>query len=182
MIRVGIDPGTTQSAFAIFRDNEQDFQIGSENNVEFIRADKLPNEDFIFQVVDATLAALKYWESLPASVTNLDVTIEMPGSYGKGCQPGASVFLTALFAGRVLQRMYEKTGIRPTLIYRQSVKAKVLGRSVGKDAEIRAAMIRVFGDPGTKKSPGKTYGVSADMWAALAVATASALGSKKIVY
>jgi hypothetical protein len=182
MIRVGIDPGNTHSAFAIFRDDEEDFQIGSENDVEFIHANKLPNEDFLYKVVDAIFAAVKIGDSPPIDWTNLDVTIEMPGSYGKGNTPGASVFLTALFAGRVLQRIYDKTGVKPTLIYRQTVKSRVLGRAFGKDSEIRATMIRIFGEPGTKKNPGKTYGVSADMWAALAVATASALGSKKIIF
>jgi hypothetical protein len=39
-----------------------------------------------------------------------------------------------------------------------------------KDANIRQALIDKIGPQGTKKDPGPTYGISKDVWSALAIA------------
>jgi hypothetical protein len=39
-------------------------------------------------------------------------------------------------------------------------------------------LIDIYGEVGTKKNPGGTFGMSGDKWAALAVATAAASGAK----
>jgi hypothetical protein len=43
-----------------------------------------------------------------------------------------------------------------------------------KDANVRQALIDRFGPVGTKKQPGKLYGVATHYWAALGVAVYSA--------
>lgn len=39
-----------------------------------------------------------------------------------------------------------------------------------RDPHVRAALIARFGAPGTKRHPGATYGIKADLWQALGVA------------
>jgi hypothetical protein len=55
-------------------------------------------------------------------------------------------------------------------IPRLKVKLHLCHDSRAKDANIRAALIDRFGKPGTKKNPGALYGVTRDLWSALAVA------------
>ena len=59
---------------------------------------------------------------------------------------------------------------RALLITRGEVKQHLLGRATGSDTDVRRALIDIFGDPGTKKDPGRLYGVKGHGWAALAVA------------
>lgn len=60
------------------------------------------------------------------------------------------------------------------LLSRRDVKHHLCGGSQAKDAQIREAMLDRFGGSkakavGLKKTPGPLYGVSKDVWAALAV-------------
>lgn len=71
-----------------------------------------------------------------------------------------------------IQRSCEILGLDCLLISRKEVKSHLLGKTTGADADVKRALVDVLGDPGTKKSPGKTYGVSGHSWAALAVAYA----------
>lgn len=92
------------------------------------------------------------------------VAIEMIASYGMAV--GASVFDTCVFIGRIIQ--CSKT--TPTLIARIQVKSHICHSGKAKDANIRQALIDLFGPPGKKSAPGPTFGISADMWSALAIA------------
>lgn len=95
---------------------------------------------------------------------------EMVGSYGMAV--GASVFETCVMIGRI----QEIVGPSLRLIPRSSVKSTIKGRN---DSEIRTRLIEQFGPPGTKKKPGKTYGVTSDCWAALALAETVRRGGYK---
>lgn len=95
------------------------------------------------------------------------VAIEMIASYGMPV--GAEVFQTCLFIGRYIEAA-EASEMPYTLIYRREVKITLCGTSKAKDGNIRQRIIDLLGAPGTKKNPGVTYGMAADMWAALAVA------------
>jgi hypothetical protein len=82
------------------------------------------------------------------------VTIEMIASYGMPV--GSEVFDTCVWIGR-------------------EVKLHLCGQARAKDPNVRQALIDRFGPGrekaiGTKKQPGPLYGVSADVWSALAVA------------
>lgn len=91
------------------------------------------------------------------------VAIEKIVSYGKAV--GQETLDTCVWVGRFL---HAAGGAQ--LIRRVDVKKHVCHDANAKDPNIRQALIDRFGNPGTKKAPGLTYGLSADMWAALAVA------------
>lgn len=96
------------------------------------------------------------------------LAIEMVACYGMAV--GQDVFGTCLWIGRFIERW----GRPYTLVYRREVKMHLCKSMKAKDANIRQALIDQFGPGkvtaiGTKKSPGPLYGVSKDLWAALAV-------------
>ncbi len=94
---------------------------------------------------------------------------EMVASYGMAV--GKDVFETCVWIGRIIQTFIEHSdGGEWQLIYRRQVKMFLCNSVKAKDANIRQAIIDKLGAPGTKKNPGKTYGVHADEWAALGVA------------
>jgi membrane-bound ClpP family serine protease len=101
----------------------------------------------------------------------VDIYCEMIASYGMPV--GKSVFETCLFIGQILQ-----VAPQTKLITRNVVKNAICHSSKAKDANIRQALIDIYGEVGTKKNPGGTFGMSGDKWAALAVATAAARGAK----
>jgi hypothetical protein len=100
-----------------------------------------------------------------------DIFCEMIASYGMPV--GKTVFETCLFIGRIIQAVP-----RVKLITRNAVKNTICHSSKAKDANIRQALIDIYGAQGTKNNQGGTYGMSGDKWAALAVATAAINGAK----
>lgn len=99
------------------------------------------------------------------------VVCEMIASYGMAV--GESVFETCCFIGRIQERT-------PGLlrVTRMSVKTTLCNSAKAKDANVRQRLLDIWGPAGTNKSPGPTYGVTKDLWAALAVATAYRMGCK----
>jgi hypothetical protein len=99
------------------------------------------------------------------------MAIEMVQHFGMGV--GQDIFETCVWIGRFM----EQWGPWMThWVYRMQVKMHVCHHSRATDAAVRAALIDRFGKPGTKKNPGKTYGITADMWSALAIAVTYAEG------
>lgn len=92
------------------------------------------------------------------------LAVEMIASYGMPV--GKEVFETCLWIGRFIEAWNKPY----TLIYRKDVKMHLCGTTRAKDANVRQALIDRFGPPGTKGNPGATYGISKDVWSALAVA------------
>jgi len=90
---------------------------------------------------------------------------------GMGMAVGETVFETAVWSGRFMQYLI-LIGYRVERIKRNPIKILLCGTPRAKDPNVRQRLIDIFGAPGTKKIPGKTYGMKADMWAALAVAVA----------
>jgi hypothetical protein len=115
---------------------------------------------------ETALQIISSWRDTPS-----DIFCEMIASYGMPV--GKTVFETCLFIGRIMQAV-PKT----KLITRNSVKNTICHSSKAKDANIRQALIDIYGIQGTKKNNGGTYGLSGDKWAALAVATAALHGAK----
>jgi len=93
------------------------------------------------------------------------VACEMICSYGMPA--GASLFDTCVFIGRIL----ENARAPVTLLPRIQVKSHICHSGRATDSNIRQALIDLYGPQGTKKAPGPTYGISADVWSALAIAT-----------
>ena len=96
------------------------------------------------------------------------VAIERIKSYGMSV--GDEVFETCFWSGRFYQRFeeYADNIVRPT---RKEIVTHLCGSAKAKDANVRQALIDRWGAPGKKSAPGPTFGISGDMWAALAVAT-----------
>lgn len=112
------------------------------------------------------------------------LAIESVASYGMAV--GAEVFETCVWTGRFIQSwvdLYRERGSGGTLVaersirrlYRRDVKMHLCGSNAAKDANVRQALIDRYGPGreaavGRKAAPGPLYGVSKDVWAALAVA------------
>lgn len=92
------------------------------------------------------------------------IACEMICSYGMPA--GASLFDTCVFIGEIIARARQ----RVTLIPRIQVKSHICHSGKATDSNIRQALIDLFGPPGKKSAPGPTFGVSTDVWSALAIA------------
>lgn len=53
---------------------------------------------------------------------------------------------------------------------RSKIRGNICNSQNAKDSNIRQALIDRYGAPGTKKNPGRLYGVKSHIWSALAVA------------
>ena len=148
-----IDPGNFETAYFVLR-----------GDGTFGGFSKVSNHVFLEQL--RTLMVLD--REVPT--VKRTFACEMVGSYGMAV--GASVFETCVMIGRI----QEIVGPSLRLIPRSSVKSTIKGRN---DSEIRTRLIEQFGPPGTKKKPGKTYGVTSDCWAALALAETVRRGGYK---
>lgn len=90
--------------------------------------------------------------------------LEMIASYG--LPVGREVFETCVWTGRFQQKWEEDKGLTYRIL-RKDIKKHLKATN---DAQVRARLIERFGAPGTKRTPGRLYGVVGDQWAALALA------------
>ena len=141
-----IDPGNTESGYALIR--MPDFKL-----LEF---GKVANENLL------TL--------IPSAVGQSDaLAIEMVASYGMAV--GKSVFDTCVWIGRFIQAAEKEH----TFVYRKEEKICLCGSLKAKDGNIRQALIDRYATfdfkngKGVKKNPDTFYGVSKDVWQAIAV-------------
>lgn len=139
---LAIDPGTTHSAAVWLRGDVIEAAViyPNEDLLESIRCDGVFNE--------------------PPD----HLAIEMIASYGMPV--GKEVFETCVWIGRFIEAF---NGPQHSLVYRKDVKIHLCGSMKAKDGNIRAALIDRLGPVGTKKEQGPLYGISKDMWSALAV-------------
>ena len=143
---LAIDPGNIESGYAVIQ--MPDFKL-----LDF---GKVKNEDFLSMLIlrpygiDAT-------------------TIEMVASYGMAV--GKSVFDTCVWIGRFTQAL----GGYVDYVYRKDEKMCLCGSMKAKDSNIRQALIDRYAKhdfkngKGIKKNPDTFYGVSKDVWQAIAV-------------
>jgi len=143
---LAIDPGNVESAYVVLDENLKPVEFG-----------KWENNRLAFCLFDIILEhKIKH------------VAIEMIASYGMAV--GESVFNTCVWVGRLTERAYSNVIVdKVTYIYRKDEKINLCHTMKAKDGNIRQALIDRFGVVGTKKSPGWFYGVSKDVWAAIAV-------------
>ena len=107
--------------------------------------------------------------------TSIPLAIEMIASYGMPV--GAETFETCVWIGRFIQAWQGPH----TLVYRKDVKLHLCGSLRAKDANVRQALIDLYGGKtavGTKKKPGPLYGIKSHSWSALAVAVTWAQSQK----
>lgn len=148
MIIFALDPGNTQTGYAILETPE--FRL-----TEFAKVDNTALLDWIVQgempLVDA-------------------VAIEMVASYGMAV--GREIFETCVWIGRFRQAINHPN---TNYVYRKQEKEILCGSLKAKDANIRQALIDRYAKhdlkngKGTKANPDVFYGVSKDVWAAIAV-------------
>lgn len=137
---LAIDPGTDQSAFCLF-DESGPVEFGTMDNY-------------------ALLKRLRDNQYTPGRM----LAVEMIASYGMPV--GSEVFDTCVWIGRFIQAW---SGAYD-LVYRADVKLHICKSPRAKDPNVTQALRDRFGEKGTKKKPGKLYGIKNDEWAALAVA------------
>lgn len=147
MLILGIDPGTTKSAWVLWDDEK---------------------EDIILRSIDENAHLAGRFTGLCKEFQDAEIAIEMVASYGMAV--GKEVFETCVWIGVFLRSLSKSDCIHDHFVYRKDVKLNLCGSVKAKDANIRQALIDRFGEPGSKKNPGKLYGVSKDIWSALAVA------------
>ena len=148
MTILAIDPGTTQTGYAVIEMPE--FRL-----IEFGKVDN-----------DALLERIRRGDFPCADV----VAIEMLASYGMAV--GREVFETCVWVGR-----FHQAADHPNThyVYRKDEKQILCGSLKAKDANIRQALIDRYAKhdlkngKGTKAKPDVFYGVSKDVWAAIAV-------------
>ena len=143
-----IDPGNIESAYIVLTENEDIVEFGKVKNEEL--------RQIILNQPDPVLYLDTYF------------AIEHIASYGMPV--GKEVFDTCIWIGRFSEIIEHNYATPPTPIYRKDVKMHLCHSMKAKDANIRQALMDRFGSPGTKKKPGKTYGISKDLWAAFGVA------------
>ena len=138
---LAIDPGNQQSAYALL-----------DADLRPVKFAKKPNDEVMKDCITI----------LEENTTV--IVIEMIASYGMAV--GKEVFETCVWIGRFIERLAPETY---KLIYRREEKENLCGSMRAKDSNIRQALIDRFGVVGTKNNPGWFYGVSKDVWAAIAV-------------
>ena len=139
---MGIDPGSTDSAYVVVNENYEILAKGKIENEQLLELIKIP------------------------TVHIDEMVIEMIANMGMGAV-GATIFDTCVWIGRFWEASQSK---EKSYIYRREEKINLCGTMKAKDTNIRQALIDRFGVVGTKNNQGFFYGFKADMWAAFAVA------------
>lgn len=92
----------------------------------------------------------------------------------RGMPTSAQEFETIWWSGRFAEALHP---LRVERLPRLAVKRHLCGKVTANDSNIRAALIDRYGGTGgkakaigLKASPGQLYGISKDVWAALAIA------------
>ena len=146
---LALDPGNTQTGYAVLEMPEfRLIKFGKANNTSLLTL--VANSDILYDV-DA-------------------VAIEMIDSFGMAV--GREVFETCVWIGR-----FHQASDHPNThyVYRKEEKEILCGSLRAKDANIRRALIDRYArhdlknGKGTKGNPDVFYGVSKDVWAAIAV-------------
>ncbi len=148
MIYLGIDPGPVESAF-VWWDTDAE---------KVVRLESVA----VFGINPFTIGPL---------LKGVDrVSIEWIECFGMAV--GRETFQTVAGIGWFASLVSDHKVLR--LVPRRSVKMHLCNSMRAKDANVRQALIDRFGKVGTKKQPGKLYGVATHYWAALGVAVYSA--------
>lgn len=142
-----IDAGDTLSGFAILEHKSKLLRIPGMKTFG-----KVPNEEI--------LELIKMWHG------RCDFAIEFP--YPKNNTVPFEVFAMTAWVGRMEQVILD-LGSTSTRIFRHRQKSVMCRSGAATDAMIRASVIDLLGGKGTKSNPGPTFGVTADVWQAIAV-------------
>lgn len=142
---LAIDPGSERSAWLVLLDGHP-IHFGLEDNAEVL-----------------TL--------LRTGLAGSPTVIEQIESYGMPV--GREVFETVRWAGR-FEEAAANLGAHVQLMPRRTVKLAICRDTRAKDANIRQALIDRYGGPTVTRKGGVLYGISKDVWSALAIAVTAA--------
>lgn len=149
---LAIDPGNFQTAYALLSEGGNILGTAKVDNAIFLE---------------------RFTNMLRMETPPTRIVTEVIQSYGMAV--GASVFETCFFIGQLMQVCaYEHKSM--DLVGRLQVKLAICRSPKANDSNIRTALIDIFGPPGKKSAPGPTYGITADRWAALALAETARRG------
>ena len=138
---LGIDPGTLQSAYVLWDGTKlKSFGI-------------VPNDNFLDWARNTT--------------EQIDF-VALEAIQSMGMAVGQEVFDTVRLVGR-LQEIFHLRGVPLRLVYRREEKLHHCLSPRANDSNIRQALIDRFGAPGTKKAPGRTFGLKKDIWQAFGI-------------
>lgn len=150
MSLVAIDPGTVESAVVVW------------DGKTILHAEILPNSKVLIEFCRNR-----------GGPFNDHLAIEMVACYGMPV--GKEVFETVLWIGKFVEawdsRVAQNFTFPAQLIYRRDIKHHHCGNMHAKDANVAQALRDKYGDKGTKRSPGVTYGLKSHLWQAFALAT-----------
>jgi hypothetical protein len=145
---LAVDPGTEQSAWLVLDGRVGRFGID-------------PNDEFLTR--------------LRGGLIHPDVVV-IEQFEGFGMTVGREVFETIHWSGRfteAAEHAPRHTADTPPAVVvgltRRKVKVAICHDTKAKDANIRAALIERFGGPESIRKGGPLYGVSKDVWSALAI-------------
>jgi hypothetical protein len=152
VIILAVDPGPLQSAFV-------EYDTKAKRPLNWLKAEN----QIVLSTIGKSRARL--------------LAVEMIASYGMPV--GKDTFQTCVYIGRFIERWSQSHDTRPRLVYRKAVKLHLCGSMRAKDANVRQALIDLFGPGkdkaiGLKASPGPLYRMTGDCWAALGVAVTTA--------
>ena len=139
---LSIDPGNEYSAYSLLNEELRPIKFGKVLNAELFDFIENDLKDYDVQYV----------------------AVEMVACYGMAV--GKTIFDTCVVIGRLYQML---KAYKFTYVYRKDVKMNLCQTMKAKDSNIRQALIDRFGIVGVKKQPGWFYGVSKDVWSAIAV-------------
>ena len=152
---LAIDPGNIYSAYVVYDTNTSKLK----------RIGKIDNDDLADMMVNNEFYNCGH------------LAIEMIACYGMPV--GQTVFDTCVWIGRFIECWTQGSNNKKyTRVYRKETKMHLCNSMRAKDSNIRQAIIDRYPATGggktpqigTKAKPGPLYGVSKDVWAALAVA------------
>ncbi|MES2210928.1 MAG: hypothetical protein V4515_12220 [Chloroflexota bacterium] len=150
---LAIDPGSERSAWLLWDDAVVAFGIALNDDV---LRDLRSSRPVLFGASEGRIAARSV------------VVIEQIESYGMAV--GREVFATVHWSGRFTEAAHPTPVVQ---LPRRTVKLAICGDSRARDANIRQALLDRFGGSaavGRKATPGPLYGITRDVWSALAIA------------
>lgn len=174
---LAIDPGPRESAYVVFDPDRSVLVRYDDGRLGDVRGRLqsfgiLPNDVMLSMLRAIRVAGIDGDTTLGLAV------IEQVASYG--AVVSTSIFETVRWAGR-FEEALDSRGVRVDRVGRLPVKVHLTGKANTKDAHVNAVLKGRYGGDsakGTKAKPGPLYGVSRDVWAALAVAVAYSEGAR----
>lgn len=152
---LSIDPGPTNTAVLVWNTGTETIEYKG----------KIPTPEALV-IVQTTTADIVYCELLQCM----------------GMAVGREVFETAYYIGEI-RRICIDRGLKFKGVFRTEIKLHHCHTTKAKDGNIRQALLDRYADRrdkqgrlsgGSKKDPGRLFGVSEDIWSALAIATYAA--------